>query len=40
VLIIDDDEAKRHAVAKILRKAGYLIREGETGADALRLAAE
>ena len=39
VLIIDDDEAKRHAVAKILRKAGYLIREGETGADALRLAA-
>jgi len=40
VLIIDDDEAKRHAVAKILRKAGYLIREGETGVDALRLAAE
>ncbi len=40
VLIIDDDEAKRHAVAKILRKAGYLTREGETGADALRLAAE
>ncbi len=40
VLIIDDDEAKRHAVAKILRKAGYLIREGETGADALRLAAD
>ena len=40
VLIIDDDEAKRHAVAKILRKAGYLIREGATGADALRLAAE
>ena len=40
VLIVDDDEAKRHAVAKILRRAGYLIREGETGADALRLAAE
>ena len=40
VLIIDDDEAKRHAVAKILRKAGYLIREGSTGSDALRLAAE
>ena len=40
VLIIDDDQAKRHAVAKILRKAGYLIREGENGADALRLAAE
>ena len=23
VLIVDDDEAKRHAIAKILRKAGY-----------------
>jgi PAS domain S-box-containing protein len=40
VLIIDDDEAKRHAIAKILRKAGYLIKEGDTGADALRLATE
>ena len=40
VLIIDDDEAKRYAVAKILRKAGYAIREGATGAEALRLAAE
>ena len=40
VVIIDDDDAKRHAIAKILRKAGYLIREGGTGADALRLAAE
>lgn len=40
VLIIDDDDAKRHAIAKILRKAGFAIREGQTGADALRLAAE
>ena len=40
VLIIDDDEAKRHAIAKILRKAGYAIREGATGAEAIRLAAE
>ena len=40
VLIIDDDEAKRHAIAKILRRAGYFIREGETGADALLLAGE
>ena len=28
VLIIDDDEAKRHSIAKILRRAGYTIREG------------
>jgi PAS domain S-box-containing protein len=40
ILIIDDDEAKRHAIAKILRKAGYSIREGGTGSEALRLAAE
>ena len=40
VLIIDDDEAKRHAIAKILRKAGYAIREGATGGEGLRLAAE
>src|SRR3954452_23955822 len=39
VLVIDDDEAKRHAISKILRRAGYSIREGATGADALRLAA-
>lgn len=40
VLIIDDNEAKRHSIAKILRRAGYAISEGETGADALRLAVE
>ncbi len=40
VLIIDDDDAKRHAIAKILRRAGYAIRESETGMDGLRLAAE
>jgi DNA-binding response OmpR family regulator len=40
VLVIDDDAAKRHSIVKILRKAGYAIREGETGSDALRLAAE
>jgi PAS domain S-box-containing protein len=40
VLIIDDDAAKRHSIAKILRKAGYATREGETGAEALRLAAD
>lgn len=40
ILIIDDDAAKRHAITKILRKVGFTLREGETGADALRLAAE
>src|SRR4051812_21392955 len=40
VLIVDDDAAKRHTVAKILRRAGFAIREAETGADGLRLAAE
>ena len=41
VLIIDDDAAKRHSIAKILRKAGYTTLEGETGAaDCLRYAAE
>jgi PAS domain S-box-containing protein len=40
VLIIDDDDAKRHAIAKILRKAGYAIRESENATEGLRLAAE
>ncbi len=40
MLIIDDDAAKRHSLAKILRKAGYEIREGESGADCLRFAAD
>jgi PAS domain S-box-containing protein len=40
VLIIDDDPGKRHSIAKILRKAGYAIIEGETGAEGLRLALE
>ncbi len=40
VLIIDDDDAKRHSLVKILRRAGFAIREGDSGADALRLAVE
>ena len=40
VLIIDDDDAKRHSIAKILQRAGFTIRESETGVDGLRLAAE
>jgi CheY-like chemotaxis protein len=39
VLVVDDDEGKRYAIGKILRKAGFAIREAATGTDALRLAA-
>jgi PAS domain S-box-containing protein len=40
ILIVDDDEAKRYSVAKILQKAGYVVAEATTGAEALRRAAE
>jgi PAS domain S-box-containing protein len=40
ILIIDDDEAKRYSVTKILQKAGYATFEASTGAEGLRLAAE
>lgn len=40
VLIVDDDAAKRHAVGKILRRAGYEVKHAETGAEGLRMAAE
>lgn len=40
VLIVDDDESKRHAISKILRRGGYEIREVATGAEALRAATE
>src|SRR5581483_7733325 len=40
ILIVDDDEAKRYSVAKILQKGGYRIVEAGTGAEAVRLAAD
>lgn len=40
VLIVDDDEAKRHAISKILRRGGYTIREVATGLEALRAATD
>lgn len=40
ILIVDDDEAKRYGITKILQKAGFATREVATGAEALRLAAE
>jgi PAS domain S-box-containing protein len=40
VLVVDDDEAKRYAITKMLRKAGFAIREAATGGEALRLVAD
>ena len=40
ILVVDDDEAKRYAITKILRKAGFAIREAATGSEALRLVAD
>jgi PAS domain S-box-containing protein len=40
VLIVDDDDAKRHAIAKILRRAGFETTEAGTAADAFRLVLE
>jgi PAS domain S-box-containing protein len=37
VLIVDDDEAKRYAIAKIIERAGFIPREVGTGMEALRL---
>src|SRR5262249_53123368 len=38
VLNVDDDEAKRYTISRILKKEGFTVREAETGADALRKA--
>ncbi|HEX5746489.1 MAG TPA: response regulator [Archangium sp.] len=40
LLNINDNEANRYAVTRMLRAAGFQVREGGTGAEALRLAAE
>ncbi|WP_165227899.1 hybrid sensor histidine kinase/response regulator [Aquisphaera insulae] len=40
VLVVDDDEAKRHAIAKILRKAGFEILEAGTAVEGLQLISE
>jgi PAS domain S-box-containing protein len=39
ILLVDDDEAKRYTIAKILGRANYLVREAQTGREALRMAA-
>jgi len=40
ILVVDDIEASRYAVSRILRKAEFEVREAENGREALRLAAE
>ena len=40
LLNINDNEANRYVVTRMLRAAGFQVREGGTGAEALRLAAE
>ena len=39
ILLVDDDEAKRYSVAKILLRAGFSVKEAATGSEALQLAA-
>src|SRR5262249_9051077 len=39
ILMVDDTEASRYAVSRILRKANYQVQEAATGQDALRQAA-
>jgi PAS domain S-box-containing protein len=38
VLVVDDTDATRYAVARTLRKAGFAVEEAGTGAEAVRLA--
>jgi PAS domain S-box-containing protein len=38
ILVVDDNDAERYYVARVLSKAGFAVREAGTGQDALRLA--
>lgn len=40
ILLVDDDDAKRYTIAKILAKANFKVREATTGAEAIRLVLE
>jgi DNA-binding response OmpR family regulator len=40
ILTIDDNEATRYAIGRILRHQGFEVREAATGAEGLRLASE
>jgi PAS domain S-box-containing protein len=39
ILLVDDDPVKRYTIAKTLNRAGFQVREAETGDEALRLVA-
>ncbi|HEV8712904.1 MAG TPA: chemotaxis protein CheB [Candidatus Binatia bacterium] len=39
ILHVEDDEAKRFVVSRLLQQAGFVVHEASTGQDALRLAA-
>jgi len=36
ILVVDDNEAERYFVSRVLTKAGFAVREASTGQDALR----
>jgi PAS domain S-box-containing protein len=40
IVVVDDKEGTRYTLARLLRKAGYVVREAATGEEALRLAAD
>ena len=40
ILVVDDDEAGRYAVGRVLRRAGFDLWEAGTGEQALRRVAE
>ncbi|QEL20228.1 hybrid sensor histidine kinase/response regulator [Limnoglobus roseus] len=39
ILVIDDSEVKRYTVTRVLQMGGFEVTEGETGSDAVRMAA-
>src|SRR5215510_223282 len=40
ILNVEDNEATRYAKTRILQRAGYIVKEAETGKAALRMAAQ
>jgi signal transduction histidine kinase len=40
ILVVDDDDALRHAIGRTLQEAGYRVSEASTGAEAIARAAE
>src|ERR1700755_1402026 len=39
ILYVDDTEAQRYAVSRVLRRAGFEVREAATGSQALQMSA-